>query len=477
MTASNDQDVCITFRSRLEMGQSTFVVPVHRKFVNDRQRRFGFESITLMPEYQNTQAYAYNLDTKKELEAEWVYPIQLECLYGADFYPKDVPGKTWTYLQTQRRIDAMLTSINQHFDRHKPGSTFVPPVFLDWIHLEALNEEETLRGYTENTAMDAYGEEFSAAKHATWLPPSLAGREDLNNCIFPTADNQEYLADVRVRLWIGPNTTITFSNKNLALVMGFNEAQIPAKNKRGQVPFVNSDPFEYMCVTAWDEPKVEVPVAEVRSLKINCYTTNSMVMSGPSHFAIQKQRERDPKLLCADLSEMISALARKMNFFLNLTYNESTKNFKFVFPSNAQITVRIYMMPTLFRLLGFDPSYGECVDQNSVSVPVKTVLDTEDLQKKALALVYDTGMVAVDLYEQSSHLSSHSGTTLMATLHPLEDGTLQNRIYFNDVPRVHVSHANPNLKFVLYRFDDYNRRSELGWPVGAYVFGTLTGKV
>jgi hypothetical protein len=459
------------------VGESSFVVPVQRKFVNEQNRRFGFESITLMPEYQNTQAFVYNLDSKKELESEMRYPVQLECTYGADYYSKDVPGKAWTYLQTLRRLDAMLVSINQHFDRNKPAGTYVPPVFIDWLHVESLNEDEDLRGYCAKTAEEAYGEVFDAAKHATWLPPSLSNRGNLNNCIFPSVDNEEYLEDVRLRLWIGPNTTMTFSNENLPKVLGFDEAQIPEKNKKGQVPFVNANPFDYRCEVAWDMPVVTLPVSELRGLKINCYTTNTTVVSPQVEFAIQKQRERDPVALCEDFSDLLTKLSRSMNFYLNLQYNQETKKFNFVFPNNPNISVRIYITPPMFGLLGFDPSYGESIDQRSVAIAIKTNVNTEDLQKKALALVYDTGMVAVDLYEQSSHLSSHSGTTLMATLHPREDGTLQNRIYFADVPRVFVSNTNPNLKFKLYRFDDTNQKSELGWPVGAYVFGTLTGKV
>jgi hypothetical protein len=107
----------------------------------------------------------------------------------------------------------------------------------------------------------------------------------------------------------------------------------------------------------------------------------------------------------------------------------------------------------------------------------RKVDDTENLAKKAIALVYDTGMVAVDLDDHGSYLNSHSGNTLMATLHPRGDGTLRNRIFHSQVARVNVSERNPHLVFILYRFDDNNNKSKLGWPVGAYVFGTLTGIV
>lgn len=123
-------DVCITFRSRVEPGETSFVVPIKRKFANEPNRSYGFESITVMPEYQNTQAFAYKLDSKAEMDAELKYPLQLEISYGPNFYSKDVPGKSWSFLMAMNQLDKVLLSINQHYDKNKPPGTFYPPVFL-----------------------------------------------------------------------------------------------------------------------------------------------------------------------------------------------------------------------------------------------------------------------------------------------------------------------------------------------------------
>lgn len=471
------QDVCITFRSRLEPGESSFVVPVHRKFADEPKRLFGFESITLMPEYQNTQAFAYNLDSKKELESVTSHPLQLEIRYGPQYYSKTEPGKVWSFATSMTTLDVMLKSLNQHFERVKPPSTFLPPLFVDWMHLDSLEEGETLRGFQENTAMEAYGEAFDPAKHATWLPPSLTHMTNLNNCVFPTTDDPEYLENIRLRVWVGPNTTVTFSNGHLMEAMGFQAHQIPGKNSRGQVPLVNNNTTSYQSFLAFDPPKINLPVAELRAIKVNTYLTNEVTFSPVAQLTTKKERERNPLLLCEDYSAVLRQLARSVNCYMDLQYEAATKKFKIVFPNNPNIFVRVFVPVPVMGLLGFDPSQGESIDQRSVLSPVSASVDTTNLYEKAVALVYDTGMVAVDLYEQGSQLSSHSGNTLMATLHPRKDGTLRNRVYFDDVPRVRVSLTNPNLKFVLYRFDDFNRKSDLGWPVGAYVFGTLTGKV
>lgn len=477
MAGSNNDDVCIPFRSFIKPGETSFVVPIQRKFTDHPKRHFGFESITLMPEYQNIQAFAYKLDSKAELESVVNYPIQLEVSYRANYFSKE-EGKAWSYLTSQVRIDTVLSSINQHFEKNKPTGTYYPPVFIDWLHMESVNENETLRGYQEEHAEEIYGEPFNAEKHATWLPGSLANMKQFNNCIFPTITSEEFMDDIRLRLWIAPNTTITFSNQNLPLAMGITAEQMPSKNKRGQIPFVNENKEHYMMVYPWDKPLVDdLPIAELRGVKINCYTTKDTLLSPLGQLVTEKQRVRDPVKLAQDYSKTMLEMGKKMNIYLSLTFDQATKLFKVVFPNNRNIAVRLFVPFDVVQQLGFDPSYGEIIDDRSVPSPVKTDLETEDLEKKSVALVYDAGMVAVDLSQQRSQLSSHSGNFLMATLHPRKDGTLRNRIYFGDVPRVHVSSTNPDLRFMLLRFDDRGIKSPLDWPVGAYVFGTLNGKV
>jgi hypothetical protein len=470
-------DVSITFRSRIEPGETSFLIEIQRKFAEDPKRMFGFESITLMPEYQNTQAYAYKLDSKKELKSEVKHSIQLEIQYGEQFYPKNDPTKVWVYATSMKKVDVLMKSLNQHYEKTKPAGTFLPPLFLDYLNLQSLDEEETLRGYQQNTAMEAYGEEFDPAKHATWLPPSLSHMKDFNNCIFPTTDDMEYMEDIRIRIWVGPNTTITFSNTHLLEALGFQPHQIPARNNRNQIPLENNNPLEYKCFIAWNVPQIELNSNELKGTRVNAYLTNTVMFSPLEELVTIKENERQPIALCEDYSKVFRSLAKKMNIYMDLQFDQVGKKFKIVFPTNPNIFVRVFLPVPVMTQLGLDPSQGDSIDQRSTFSPVSTNVDTADLAQKAQALVYDTGMVAVDLYEQTSQLSSHSGNTLMATLHPRLDGTLRNRVYFGDVPRVRVSSTNPNLKFAMYRFDDLNKKSELGWPVGAYVFGVLTGKV
>ena len=309
--------------------------------------------------------------------------------------------------------------------------------------------------------------------------PSLLSFDFLNNCVFPTVNDPEYIKWVRMRMWVAPNTMITFSNHNLPSTMGFLEHQIPAKSKKGQIEYTNIGTEKYRLWQGHSAPSFDVPTEKVKATKIHSYTANTTILSPTVNLTTIKKKERDPELLAADYSKVISALGKRMNVFMNLEYNAALKKFKVVYPTNPNISIRMFVPVQVLGQLGYDPSQGssDCIAQTDTPDPVNPTVDTEDLEKKAKALVYDTGMLAVDVEEQTSHLSSHSGTFLMATLHPRDDGTLRNRVYLWDVPRVQVSNTNPDLRFVLYRFDDENRRLSLGWPVGAYVFGTLNGRV
>ena len=189
----------------MEAGETSFVVPVQCKFADEPNHRYGFESITVMPEYQSTQAFAYNLDSKAELEAELVYPLQLEITYGPGYFSREVPGKVWSFLMAMKHIENVLVSVNQHYDKNKPPGTFYSPVFFDWFHLDGQNEDTTISQHTVDTAMDAYGEEFDAAKHRTWLTPSMAlVKPDPNetfmvqDCAFPTKNKEEYMKFVHM---------------------------------------------------------------------------------------------------------------------------------------------------------------------------------------------------------------------------------------------------------------------------------------
>lgn len=472
-SAKMSEEVNIPFRSRLEPGDSAFVVKVPQKFVRDQNYLFGIESITLMPEYQNNLAFAYKLDSKEELEQTVRYSVQLEATFEPNFFPE-----AWTLPQSLKQLDALLLSINQHFDNHKPPGTILPPLFFDWIHLDALQEHQTIQGFHEKFAKTAYGEEFNPEKHATWLPSSLASMTEMNNCILPTTSTETYWDDIHLRMWIGPNTTVTFPNENLLLALGFQQPQIPKKSNKGQLPFANDDVQNYKCLTAIKSPLLQIPINTVRGTVIHCYTTKATISSLMAAFETNKLREHDPTLLVSDYAPTIKSLGKSINCIMDLEFDESTQKFKFLFPNNSKVDIRVYMSRKVMRQLGFDFSHGRFVDKNSTSAKVNFTLSTSDLEQKAKALIYDTGMVAVFLDGLHGNQSnSHSHNALLATLEPHNSGVLQNRIFFEDVPRVLLSRLNPDMHFILKRFNDKNENMPLGWPVGGYIFGVITGKV
>lgn len=463
-------EVNIPFSLRLEPGQSSFVVKVGNKFVNETNRKFSITSCMLMPEYRNIQAFVYGLDSKRELETIERHQIQFEVSYGAKYF-----SNAWINLSSTSDLSTILKSVNQHFDETKPTGTYLPPVFFDWIHLQALDENETAQSFSEKMAQEAYGEAFSSTKHATWLPQSLAEMTEMNNCIFPTTKKTDFLEEVRLRMWIGPNTTVAFPNDQLPLALGFQAEQIPSKSVKNQVRFVNEDHQKYQCLMAWSAPTVNIPVKVVRDTKIHCYLTKDSIRSPFAILETRKKREYYPALLAEDYGPTIRELGKSINCFVGLEYDPTSSKFKITFPENPDIYLRIYLPMKVLIQLGFQNDY---IDKNSDPSVVKENLDTKNFVEKGQALVQSTGMVIVAL-EEYRYESSNSewNEMIMVALSPKMGGSLCDRKYTACRQEVCLSRFDPDMHFVLYRLNDRGQKRKLNWPVGSYIHGILTGKV
>lgn len=178
-------------------------------------------------------------------------------------------------------------------------------------------------------------------------------------------------------------------------------------------------------------------------------------------------------------SPTIEKLARSINCYLTLGFESEAKKVSLHFPNNADIYVRVFLSSKVMRQLGYDMSHREFIDHRSVpSAVVSLTLDTGNFEKKARALVYDTGMVVVSMNDQmgGAACNSQHDLTTMATLEPEYRGVLRNRPSPIDSPQVFLSSINPDMHFLLHRFNDKNKKFPLGWPVGAFVFGEIVGQ-
>lgn len=461
--------VTIPFRKRLEVGDTRFKINIPRKLLNDPKRTFGFQRITLLPEYQSQQAYAYNMDPKSELDMEVKNDFLLEINYSNSFYTETA---AWTFSPTLTTMGALLKSLNMHFDSKKPQGTLISPVIFDWMSIDCMGSDD-IRQFHRERAETYYGEPYNASKHSNFLPPSATSILELNNMAFPTIITEDLLDLVRIRMFVAPNVTVAFSNEFLPTVLGFSSEQIPARSKRNQVPFVNTSltDFEsFYCL----EPIINTMPIELKMSKVHVYTTSEFVVSPLGNLSTTKRRERNYEFLAEDYSNAIGKLAKKMNLYMALEYVKAEKKFKLIYPTNNQVSINIKTKPYICRQLGFEAS--DVIKHKAVPSVVSNETDVKEIEQKARALVYDTGMVVVDLNQQMSQQNSYSGTITMATLEPVFDGVMRCPAQV-EMPRVNVTYFDPQLEFVLYRIGDDGEPHPLEWNVGAFIQGLFVGKV
>lgn len=461
--------VNIPFRKRLEVGETTFKLNVPRKFLQQSDRTFGFQTITLLPEYQSKQAYVYNMDPQSELKQEVKNSFYLEVTYDSQYYK----ATTWSFAQPITGMGSLLQQLNNHFDSKKPPGSLFPPVVFDWISVIGLDTPDDLREYYVENAKDFYNEPYNEQKHGNALPPSLASRYELNNLIYPTTNNPEVLDLIRIRMFLAPNVTVTFSNESLPKTLGFSDEQIPARNTRNQVAFANTNASSFEEFVCLDEPK-KVSATELKTARVNVYATNDFVYSPLGELKTTRGRERKCEQLADDYQQNISSLARKMNLYMSLIFDRAMKKFSIVYPNNFNVHIDIKTKPHVCKQLGFEPL--DVIKYRATADAIPDDSNVHEIEQKARALVYDTGMVVVDLNQQVSQQNSYSGTATMATLEPVYDGVMRN-LPGVEMPRVMVTYFDPVLEFVLYRIGDDDQPHSLEWSVGAFVQGLLVGKV
>lgn len=467
------QDVNIPFRLRLEAGETTFKINVPRRFIDKSERKFGFECLTLMPDYYSKQAALYGMDPESETTTTVEHPIKLEFRLESRFHQTD-HSHTWGQTANNVHMGVVIKSLNAHFQRIKPEGRVYPPVYIDWFHLRTLFGDDT-EGFYKDNAKELYGEEFDPVKHKITITEEMRNFGDINTFKFPTSDDETVMSDIRLRIIMAPNTTLAFSNTDLPEFMGFGDLQLPEERVNKQVQFYNNRASSLHIIDVQKEPSVFV-ARGARTSKVHVYFYAKEGESPVGYISTTRAGERKPAQLAEDYSKGISALAKSCNFNLRLQFVEEEGRFKFVYPSNPYVTINIRVPSYVAHQLGYD----EIERIKPTMIPkamFKPDVDQKDYAKKATTLVLDTGMVVVNLEQNSSQQISQFQTTMMAILEPTREGVMKINNNSMLVPRVSVSYYNPVLEFVLHRFNEIGEPASLEWKVGAYIQGVLSGKV
>ena len=484
------QQVSCPFQTYLSAGKSKFKVSIPKHFLQcqlsqDRQyarRKFYFSHLRVTPDYFNSDAYLFDLDTAEDLAVKLDYEFALFYNFSLNLYPSPTLDLK---KEEEPGLTGFLEKVNSFAVTVKPVGLERAPFFFDWIDLEFqrqlpqierdpnLDEADVLREYMESNALDYYEEDFDEALHSTFLPASVRTIPHANKYLFPTkvGDNEQVLELLRVRLCVAPNTKVSFSSKRMLQLLGF----AAEKRVSTRYVFINRDKENYQYFVAETEPFVDQRM-ESGKISVGPVSESFFVQRSISFSRREKTSNQD---LFAGLRLYLDTMSKETNVTFGLTYSNTTGLFGFQFPSNPEIRVTMSGDPELFQRLGF--GLVAEIDKNSVATVFK--VGQKETAVRSKVLVFDTGHVVVTCQNTSSNLSSVSNNYFMASLLPMGVGYLELQPCKEDFPCVVPppfeggSGDSLALKCHLWKFDDAGVLVPFKWVTGGNISGVLRGKV
>ena len=473
MSAAGDPPIInIPFRICLENGQNKFKIDIPRHYLDsETQYRFGFEWLTLTPEFYSQQALKHNMDPLNEGDRDVEYPFEVDFVFNENYLPGDTPRK---YIQTTDvvRLGKLISDINTHFNRLKPTGSIITPVVLDW-YMENWEESGlSIAEFHKTTAAAYYDKPYDATLHDNALPVSARTLKNLNPLLFPTTDKEEVLEQVRVRMTIAPNVRVAFSNELILKNLGFDEALIPERGSHKQISYINH--LGEQMVSHSGTLGVKYETTEGRNSKITLYTLGRIQPARAHTVTTSRLRELDPNELVHDVSSVVEEISAKCNQTFELRFSRTTNRFIFVYPGNPATTVVMRMPPRLARHLGFPNSLDRIESPMQPDI-LKPPVDTAESERQARTLVFDIGMACVNLEDYFSDTTPQFASMSMASLQATYAGTLTTQPT-QTFPSVHVTYFKPELEFSLFRFNESGKPIHLHLPCAAYVQGSLCGK-
>lgn len=475
LTMEQSSNMYIPFQIKIEAGEAKFTIPLPRDRIKDGYI-FYFKTLTLKTDLYSKQAQIMGFDSIQEQEFQYTYPFRLEYNFGPDYYPTGNNANKWIQEpKTQNDHNTTLKNINEFFDALKPAGSVYPPVIFDWSLLTGMESGMDLNTFHAEKVKFLYNVEVDEPRHHNWLPPG-AKKPGLNNWMFPTNMSDPRVSkSTYIRMHLAPNAEIGFSNEALLIAFGFSANQYEAKKgANAQIKFFNPDPCKYLTIVA--ENPVGPMISSINN-KITVYWHQKKMTSCEGHLTTKRGNLVKPDKLAEDYNKGFKDLANQCNQTLGLEYKEATKTFAFTYPNAPDLKTEVLLPSVVSEQLGF-PRGTTRIPQSLAASPLNWVKDISDFVKSSVAIVYDVGLATVYLDDEINYQTMQFGNKVMATLEPMEDGTM--RMMCNtgdDVATAFLSYlARPQLDFTIARFSEASKPVPLSLPVGAYISGQLVGK-
>jgi hypothetical protein len=464
------------FRIAIPSGVSTFTIKVPHHYLRST-RKFFFNQLELAPDFFSLEAEKLKLDADPDLDQTVETSVQVKITY---MEPRTVYAPVYQNASTTTKTIDFIEKINEHFEKHKPDYAYTTPFFFDWIDA-SLNEEKEPKKYVPLVAHSYYNEPYYAVLHSDRLPASVRELDGVNNFLPPigTMEAQaSYQARIRLRMWMAPVSKVTFSS-NMPFVtdLGFSYEQL-GQSVKNQYHIVNDKSYWLPVAVGVRAPNTTITKTDVR---ITVSAASTHLINRINKISVTKRDWLDDGKLYPHLSELFSQTSRYNNTIFSLGFNNAEKRYMFHFPVSDNVTVIISCQPELAMRLGFGAVTN--IVRGMQAEPQMDRYSIYDAQKKALALVYDTGPLLCTLDQVSSNQTSGALDQFMAALYPHQSGILKmpqsvcscaaNAVHINAITQ--SSAAQVPITFRLLRIYDDEKVADFSWKNDAFIYGILQG--
>ena len=474
------EECYVPFREFVPPGHSTFSVPVPNYFSD---RAFYFSYCTLTPSIFSDQAAKMDLDPPEELGQEFKYKIYYQGEYkdGLPLFPDTlvIPNTTTDAL-------AIVQQINTFFEIKKPIGFNHLGMFIDWydIRFDELTNTSWDDYVQEVMSFEYYGVPYNENLHYNKLPESARTVSGSNNYLFPTSRVSDVMDNIRFRIYIAPNTTFVFSTDSHLLAMGFTPVQIGKRGKNNKLRIVNDSITEFDFIMAFMKPNLVL--MRGNQLNVGLEIHKNVFVTDPFIFKMTREENFKNLNYKAKLAQAMQLYAKESNINFGFNYDEASKKFSFEFPNNSAFDYFVITIPSeLAERLGFGLNrYITKEIRTGKIVKDADDFNVDETTNEARALCFDTALVVVSDFYQTSNMTVGTPHAYMTSLYPTGLGTM-------DIPMMESCHAPPTMrlsstlptaegyvlpKFKLSRFLDNRLFVPFVWTKGAYISGALRGK-
>ena len=471
--------VHVPFKVRIPAGHSTFTIDVPKIFDD---RLFYFSSLFLTPDFYSIEAAVEDLEDPEVKNTPIGYDIVLKATFLSkpSLYPE-----TFELEKSVTKTQALTLKVNAFFEAHKPDPCIHLGGFFDWTDKRFDDYNGSWDNFMKDMASDYYNEPLDLTKHFNALPISARTIYGVNNYLFPLDMNEDNRENIRFRLWLAPNTDALFSTDHHLLALGFSVQQVGERIYQNKI-IIENDHTEmtFSMFEAENPHEIKMTKDVIKyTFKMNLKINNSVFMTFEYPMSINKANSMKNSNYFAMLKEALRNVSEYCNFLLDVSYDDSAKKFKFVFPRNPAMSKMSFLVgKDLAERLGFG-LVNSISNTNAEGERVDDDIDVTKTETKARALGYDTGMILVTNDSKTSNSMKGISDQLMCTVYPTSTGVYEISLLEScfSPPTMPLpnffSSGQPDIPvtFKLYRFLDSNQPVTLDWKNGAFVCGQFRG--